>query len=278
MVVERILVIGKTQPDWANREDDLVSCTVGINEQLEWRRMRHATLSSVQPLRTFTWADIDLVEPTGPYRDPRPESRELNPSQDGPIEVIGRVEDKSLRRGYTEACVEPSIAHMRKKRKTLGIIKPIELDFEILEKIPKKEKEVQTSLLDWLSADDPYMRKLAKDRKWKKQYAEKPVEVRFHFYCGDSCQDECNLKSGKHDFKVLDIELFMLFRHCSKKGRTIDEAIELMAQKIESDNSKLDIFLGVGTHRYYPFQSYMVGSSMRFKKDIAPTPIDKKGG
>jgi hypothetical protein len=267
--VERILVIGKTQPDWDKREGDIVSCTVGITPECHWRRIRHAPLSSVKELRTFTWADIDMVSPKGPKRDPRPESRELNPTVKDPIRVDRRILDRGIRRGYVEACIQTSIAKMRAGKKTLGIIRPLDLDFKITKSPEKKDYETQMSLLDWMASDDPYAAKLARDIAWKKEYAKKPIEVRFQFYCGD----ECELENG-HDMKVLDIELFMLYRHSATKGRSMDEAIEVMARKIESDNKKLDIFLGLGTHRYYPFKSYMVGSSMRFQKDVKPLPIE----
>ncbi len=272
MVVERILVIGRTQPDWDKREGDIVSCTVGITEDCQWRRLRHAALSSVIGLRTFTWSDIDMIQPSGKYRDPRPESRELNPRVKDPIIVNNRILDKSVRRGYVEACVEPSVARMRMEKKTLGIIKPVDLEFEITKNPEKKEDESELTLLDFMDSDDENAAKMARDIAWKKEYAKYPIEVRFSFRCGDECETK-----KPHDMKVLDIELFMLYRH-STKGRNMDEAIEVMSKKIERDNANLDIYLGLGTHRYYPFKSYMVGSSMRFKKDIKATPIQHNEG
>ncbi len=272
MGVEKLLIIGKTQPDWDKREGDIVSCTVGITERFDWRRLRHARLSTVVDLRTFTWAEIDMVQPSGSNRDPRPESRELNPSVMNPITISERIADKGIRRGYVEACVQHSVASMRNEQKTLGIIKPLDLQFEINKNPQKVEGETQTSLLDWMSSDDPSVLRLKRDIAWKKEYAKKPIEVRFQFFCGP----ECELKNG-HNMKVLDLELFMLYRN-STKGRTMDEAIEAMFQKIEADNKKLDIYLGLGTHRYYPFQSYMVGSSIRFMKDVRPKPISTVGG
>jgi hypothetical protein len=184
-----------------------------------------------------------------------------------PIRVQDRIFDKGIRKGIVEACVQRSVAKMRKAKKTLGIIKPVDLDFEIIKNPVKKDDESQTMLLDWMESVDPAAARMKRDIAWKKQYAQKPIEVRFSFNCGE----ECEVKD-RHDMKVLDIELFMLYRHSATKGRSMDEAIEVMAKKIETDNAKLDIFLGLGTHRYYPFKSYMVGSSMRFKKDVIAKP------
>jgi hypothetical protein len=264
MGVERILVIGKTQPDWAEREDDLVSCTVGITNGFEWRRLRHAKLSHVRELRTFTWAEIDMVSPKGAKRDPRPESRILNRVNPSPILVIGRLESKPVRKWYIEQCIQTSVAQMQREKKTLGIVKPLDLEFTIGK--PKKvhEEEAQPSLLDWFGVDDPNSAYMKKEIERKKKYASKKVEVRFQFRCGPDCETK-----SPHNMIMLDLELFMLFNNCSSRRDSFEEAVDCMSKRIEKEHRDKDVFLGLGTHRGYPFKSYMVGSAMRFNKGLS---------
>jgi hypothetical protein len=265
LVVEKVLIIGKTQPDWAKREGDLVSCTVGITKRFEWRRLRHARLSMVRKLRIFTWAEMDIVRPKGANRDPRPESREFNPVNPRPIRVLYQISDVDVRRWYVEHCVQPSIAHMQRRKRTLGIVRPVDLEFTIGKPTKKEDEENQSTLLDWLAVDDPKMEYLRRQIDWKRTYAKKNIEVRFQFRCGS----ECEVKK-KHDMKMLDIELFMLYNNCSSRRQTFEATIDCMASRIEKEHRNKDIFLGVGTHRRYPFKSYMVGSAMRFLKGLTP--------
>ena len=268
MVVEKVLIIGRTQPDWSRREGDLVSCTVGITPRFEWRRLRYARLDQVRDLRIFTWAKIDMVPPRVRHsRDPRPESRELNPRNPNPIEVLYQIRDRAVRKWYVERCVQPSIKHMMRNRRTLGIVKPIDLEFEI-RPITARTTRPEPTLLDWFDVDDPTFERQRREYQWKREYASKYIEVKFKFRCGE----ECEIK-GKHNMRVLDIELFQLYRHCSV-NHAIEEIIECMSTKIERVHATSDIYLGLGTHRQYPFWRYMVGSVMRFPKGlVAQKPL-----
>ncbi|MFW9887988.1 MAG: hypothetical protein ACFFER_07390 [Candidatus Thorarchaeota archaeon] len=271
MVVEKLLIIGKTQPDWAKREGDIVSCTVGITNGFEWRRLRHAKLSHVRELRTFTWAEIDMVSPTGANRDPRSESRMLNRANPSPINVIDRLENKQARKWYIEQCVQQSVAQMQDEKKTLGIVKPLDLEFTIGKPKETVEDEAQVSLLDWFAVDDPSLYYLKEQIERKKEYASKKVEVRFQFRCGPDCETK-----RPHDMIMLDIELFMLFNNCSSRRDSFEAAVDCMSKRIEKEHRNKDVFLGLGTHRGYPFKSYMVGSAMRFDKGLSskqPTEV-----
>lgn len=261
MVKEKVLIIGRTQPDWSDSEGDLVSCTVGVTPDFEWRRLRFAKLGQVRNLRVFTWTTIDMLPTTGRSRDPRPESRIINPYNPNPIDVHNQIESPAVRRWYIQQCVQPSAFDMQRNKRTLGIIKPVDLEFKIhlLKSDPKPSKP---TILDWARYTDPAFERMYKELQWKREYAAKQVEVKFKFRCGPQCEAK-----RKHNMKVLDIELFMLYRHCVA-GCTQEEAIERMTRKIESEHQK-DVYLGLGTHRRYAFtRNYMVGSVMRFQKTV----------
>jgi len=265
MAVERILVIGKTSPQWSKKRKDLLICTAGITENFEWRRLRPIPISDLDRIHNFSWIDVNVTQHR--VRDPRPESRKVLKNTPNYLREVRNIEEPSVRKWYIEECVQPSIEKMRQERKTLGIIKPIMEGFEITEPKEQSKNELddaQTSLTLW--APNYYVERKVAEEIWKKEYAQKEFVVKFKFSCGEECK--CR---HPHEISVLDIELFMLYQHLYRKHQDRNLVFEKMHQKIEKVHKENDIYLGMGTHRSYPFRIYMIGSVIRFKKGLPTT-------
>ena len=259
MSKERILIIGKTAPEWSEKKRKLMVCTVGITPNFEWRRLYPILIRDIETLHNFSWVDVELSTKRLP--DPRPETRRVSSSPDH-IREVRRVEDLGVRKWYIEKCVQPSIKRMKECHKTLGVVKP-ELDSVNIVPIEKRmERELKLPITRW--ASNPYIARQVAQEKWRKEYSKKEFEVRFRFTCGKECEHV-------HDMKVLDLELFMLYQHLYRRWENRELVFEKMYQAIEREHSKKDVYLGLGTHLRYPFVGFMVGSVIRFKKSLPTT-------
>lgn len=259
MLSERILVIGKTAPEWSGKKRQLMVCTVGITPNFEWRRLYPIFVGDIEKLHNFSWVDVKLSSKRLP--DPRPETRRVS-REPNPVKIVRKVTNPSIRKWYIEKCVQPSIERMKGDCRTLGIVKPIIDSVKIVPIEKKVEKEPQLPITLWAST--PYISRQVSQEKWKKEYAKKDFEIRFKFNCGEECKH-------KHDMKVLDIELFMLYQHLYRRWQNREIVFEKMYQAIEKEHKSKDVYLGLGTHLRYPFIGFMIGSIMRFKKGLSMT-------
>jgi len=259
MPTERLFVIGKTAPEWSKKKRQLMICTVGITPDFEWRRLYPIFIKDIENLHNFSWVDVKLSTKRLP--DPRPETRKVS-REPNHIKIVRQVTNPSVRKWYIEKCVQPSIERMKRKHRTLGIVKPKIDSIEIAPITKKVEKKPQLPLTLWAST--PYIARQVSKEKWKKEYAKKEFEVRFKFTCGEECEH-------KHNMKVLDMELFMLYQHLYRRWHDRENVFEKMHQAIEKEHSKKDVYLGLGTHLKYPFIGYMIGSIIRFKKGLPVT-------
>jgi hypothetical protein len=257
MPTERIFVIGKTAPEWSKKRKQLLVCTVGITANFEWRRFHPIFIEDIDNLHNFSWVDVKVS--TRRLPDPRPESRRVSKGPDR-IKLIRQVTNPSVRKWYIEKCVQPSVESMKRDCKTLGIVKPIIHSVEIVPIEKKVEKDPQLSLTLWAST--PHIARQVSQERWKKDYAKKEFEVRFEFTCGEECEH-------KHNMRVLDIELFMLYQNLYRRWENAEIVFEKMHQAIEEEHKTKDIYLGLGTHLRYPV--FMIGSIMRFKKGLPMT-------
>lgn len=240
-------------------------CTAGITENFEWRRLRPILISDLEKIHDFSLIDVNVTQRG--IRDPRPESRRVLRNVPFYLRVIRNIKEPSVRKWYVEKCVQPSIEKMKRERKTLGIVEPMMEGFEITEPKgePKNElDDAQTSLTLWASS--PYVERKVAEENWKKEYAQKRFIVKFKFLCGEECEN----RHG-HETSVLDLGLFMLYQHLYRKHQDREVVLEKMYQKIEKEHKENDIYLGMGTHISYPFQSYMIGSVVRFRKGLPIT-------
>jgi hypothetical protein len=199
--------------------------------------------------------------------DPRPESRKVIRNGGRAVAEVGRIEDPRVRKWYAEKLLRPCSRTMLENKETIGIVKPEVVSYDITEFEPKKNPlndEAQTTLSTWLDFYDPRRAQ----EEYKKAYATKDFELRFQFRCGPHCKAE-----KWHNMKVLDLEAFMLYRNVSKKYSDFPTIFQKMKDKITQLFEKDDIYFALGTHRLYPFHSFMIGAMIYIKKgtpELAP--------
>lgn len=259
MSTERILVIGKTAPEWSEKKRQLMVCTVGVTSNFGWRRLYPIFIEDIEKLHNFSWVDVKLSPRRLPDR--RPETRRVS-REPNRIKMIRQVTNPSVRKWYIEKCVQPCIAKMKRDHRTLGIVKPTINSVKIVPIEKKAEKELQLPITLWAST--PYIARQVSQERWKKDYAAKDFEIRFKFRCGEECEHE-------HNMKILDIELFMLYQNLYRRWENRKIVFEKMYHAIEKEHKTKDIYLGLGTHLRYPFVGFMIGSIMRFKKGLSMT-------
>lgn len=261
LLVERALIIGKTAPEWSKKKRELTVCTVGITPTFEWRRFYPVFASDLDRIHNFCWVDVKVSTKRLP--DPRPETRRVLRTSDCIIEV-GKIADQSVRKWYVEKCAQPCVEELKRQHKTIGIVKPIVREVKIAPIEARSEKATQLPLTLWVT--NPYVSRLVAQEKWKVDYAKKPFEVKFKFTCGSRCEHE-------HRMKVLDLELFMLYRNLYGRYHDQDTVFEKMRQEIEKQHREKDVYLGLGTHLSYPFVGFMIGSVIRLDKGPATRPL-----
>ena len=262
------MVLGKAAPEWSNKKRDLLVCTGGVTENLEWRRLYPILIQDIGQIHNFSWIDVTVTREG--LADHRPESRKVV-REDGPyLTEIGKIQDEGIRKWYVESLVRDCVETMKAKHETMGIVKPIIESFEINEVEPSPtDDEKQTTLSLW--ASHPYFNKLEALETRKKTYAKKDFEVRFKYRCSPDCQ------LNHHSMKVLDIELFMLYRHVFKKYQDTKITFQKMNDKLEKEFAEKDFYFVLGTHSTYPFLIYMIGSIIRIKKGVKATkPLEVK--
>ena len=257
--------MGRAAPEWSNKKRELLVCTAGITKNLEWRRLYPIFIEDIENIHGFSWVDVKVTREG--LQDARPESRKVVREYGPYLTEVGNVKDEGVRKWYAENLVKDCVEVMKPLRQTIGIVKPIIESFELMEVEPtSKTDEEQTTLSAWAS----FSNEKETEEKWKINYAKKDFEVRCKFKCGSSCQ----LKH--HDMKVLDIEFFMLYRHVFKKYQDMNITFQKMKEKLEKELEAKDFYFVLGSHSRYPFHSYMIGSVLRFKKDLqmmAPSEV-----
>ncbi|MFX0170882.1 MAG: hypothetical protein ACFE9L_03080 [Candidatus Hodarchaeota archaeon] len=254
---EEIIIIGRASPEWRDKYGQMTVCTVGITNDLQWRRLYNFNISDLKYVHNWSIIEVDL-EREG-VKDPRPETHRILSNKPNYLKVKGKIDESEERREYIEKLVRPSVKVMQQNKETLGIVKPINLTYKIrsidLEEYKRKKKPKPMSLQRWFDLEE-----FQKEGRLRR-YAERDYEIRFKFRCGNSCETQ-----NPHNMIVLDLELFMLYKHVAKKYDDSKTILSKMKEKIEKEHSTKDVYLGLGTHLYYPFKSYMIGSVMRFKK------------
>jgi hypothetical protein len=259
--------MGRAAPEWSNRKRDLTVCTGGITQKLEWRRLFPIVIEDLDKLHGFSWVDVKVTRDG--VGDPRPESRKVVRGYGQAVTEVGKVSDHSIRKWYVEKLVRDCSESMKEAHETVGIVKPQIISYDVVEFEPKKNPlndEAQTTLSTWVTFFDP--RKAQDD--YKKEYATKDFEVRFKFKCGPKCR----LENG-HDMKVLDLQAFMLYRNVSRRYSDMPTIFQKMKDKLNDTIMRNDVYFVLGTHRLYPFQSYMIGALVSIKKGtVATQPLE----
>ncbi len=250
--------MGRAAPEWSNRKRNLIVCTGGVTPNLEWRRLYPIIVEDLENLHNFSWVDVKVTnEGVG---DPRPESRKVVRGYGKAVTEVGRETDHRIRKWYVEKLARDCSEAMKVKHETLGIVKPEVISFDITEFESKKNPlndEAQTTLSTWGTFFDS--RQAQED--YKRVYASKEFELKFKFKCGSKCQSEHG-----HNMKVLDLEAFMLYRHVSERYPDLPTIFQKMKDKLNDVFMRNDVYFALGTHRLYPFHSFMIGALISIKK------------
>ena len=233
-------------------------CTGGITPALEWRRLYPIVIEDLAHLHAFSWIDVRTT--TEGVGDPRPESRKVVRTNGNTIQEVDRITDPRVRKWYMEKLLDECPDEMKGRHQTVGLVRPRVISYDIFDFEPKKNPlndAEQTTLGKWFNFFDAERAQI----EYKRAYAAKDFELRFVFKCGPKCRSEKG-----HNMKVLDLEAFMLYRHVSERYSDQPTIFQKMKDKISQIFQDNDVYFALGTHRLYPFHSYMIGAMIYIKK------------
>jgi len=235
---ESIVVLAKTYPECSEKYGCLV-CTVGINEEGEWRRIYPIPWylfmrpSKEKGLNFKKW-DVISVKLQKANHDARKESyKVLEPEK---IEVIDSVQDWNERRRFAQEHLDPCMETLWQEKRSLGLIRPRTVkDFVEKERHRIKDKGEKAVLDRSIQALLPEFEPPAKP--WWEGL--RPREIPWIGY-----QYTCQGKGCKgHSMMCIDWEIQELYR---KQGyqKTRQKALDWMRER--------DLYFGVGTTWRFP--------------------------
>jgi hypothetical protein len=214
---ERILVIAKTYPEISTKYGPLV-CTVGLNENLEWRRIYPIPAKIFRDeqyshLRFKKWDIIEVELTDARPKDPRIESYKVVNWEN--IKIIGHVERWEDKIGFLEKVLDKDIESIWNSNRSIGVIKPTKLiDFfdKPRERIKDEaEKEVLNKINEAQATLEQYINiKVAENDilpevKEKDTKIEKLPWIGYKFNCS-------NINCKGHEMMAIDWEIQELFR------------------------------------------------------------------
>lgn len=223
MMKERILVIAKTYPEISTKYGPLV-CTVGLNENLEWRRIYPIPAKiffdeQYSHLRFKKWDIIEVELTDARPKDPRIESYKVVNWEN--IKIIGHVERWEDKIGFLEKVLDKDIESIWNSNRSIGVIKPTKLiDFfdKPRERIKDEaEKEVLNKINEAQATLEQYINIKVAENDILPEVKEKDIKIEklpwigYKFNCS-------NINCKGHEMMAIDWEIQELFR----KYRQID--------------------------------------------------------
>lgn len=223
MMKERILVIAKTYPEISTKYGRLV-CTVGLNENLEWRRIYPIPAKiffdeQYSHLRFKKWDIIEVELTDARPKDPRIESYKVVDWEN--IKIIGHVERWEDKIGFLEKVLDKDIESIWNSSRSIGVIKPTKLiDFfdKLRERIKDEaEKEVLNKINEAQATLEQYINTKVAENDILPEVKEKDIKIEklpwigYKFNCS-------NINCKGHEMMAIDWEIQELFR----KYRQID--------------------------------------------------------
>jgi len=217
MMRERILVIAKTYPEISTKYGPLV-CTVGLNENLEWRRIYPIPAKiffdeQYSHLRFKKWDIIEVELTDARPKDPRIESYKV--VNWGNIKIIGHVERWEDKIGFLEKVLDKDIESIWNSNRSIGVIKPTKLiDFfdKPRERIKDEaEKEVLNKINEAQATLEQYINIKVAENDILPEIKEKDIKIEklpwigYKFNCS-------NINCKGHEMMAIDWEIQELFR------------------------------------------------------------------
>lgn len=217
MMKERILVIAKTYPEISTKYGPLV-CTVGLNENLEWRRIYPIPAKiffdeQYSHLRFKKWDIIEVELTDARPKDPRIESYKVVNWEN--IKIIGHVERWEDKIGFLEKVLDKDIESIWNSNRSIGVIKPTKLiDFfdKPRERIKDEaEKEVLYKMNEAQATLEQYINIKVVENDILPEVKEKDIKIEklpwigYKFNCS-------NINCNGHEMMAIDWEIQELFR------------------------------------------------------------------
>jgi len=214
---ERILVIAKTYPEISTKYGPLV-CTVGLNENLEWRRIYPIPAKiffdeQYSHLRFKKWDIIEVELTDARPKDPRIESYKVVNWEN--IKIIGHVERWEDKIGFLEKVLDKDIESIWNSNRSIGVIKPTKLiDFfdKPRERIKDEaEKEVLNKINEAQATLEQYINTKVAENDILPEVKEKDIKIEklpwigYKFNCS-------NINCKGHEMMAIDWEIQELFR------------------------------------------------------------------
>lgn len=235
---ERILILVEAAPTWSNKYSSYLVCTAGVSKTEGWRRLYPMPYDEVQS-KIHRWDSIE-VETSEPERDPRSESRKINPSsiKNCGKAILKRDEKREFLNNISEASLDSPIA----ERRSLTLIKPEIVDFKI---VVRKGKGFQLTLNGKPFRKQPY------------------GDVGLYYYW--TCPKPCEVCSRRpHRMECFDWGANILWK---RYAANIREAKEKVKQKCYTEMKfRNDTWFALGTHSRYPFSKWMIIGLLWMKK------------
>ena len=217
MMRERILVIAKTYPEISTKYGPLV-CTVGLNENLEWRRIYPIPAKiffdeQYSHLRFKKWDIIEVELTDARPKDPRIESYKVVNWEN--IKIIGHVKRWEDKIGFLEKVLDKDIESIWNSNRSIGVIKPTKLiDFfdKPRERIKDEaEKEVLNKINEAQATLEQYINIKVAENDILPEVKEKDIKIEklpwigYKFNCS-------NINCKGHEMMAIDWEIQELFR------------------------------------------------------------------
>ncbi|QXJ30332.1 hypothetical protein [Saccharolobus shibatae] len=194
-------------------------CTVGLNENLEWRRIYPIPADiffrgDYSNLRFKKWDIIEVDLTDARPKDPRTESYKVVNWKD--IKIIGHIERWEDRIGLLEKVLDKDIESIWNSNRSIGVIKPVQLiDFYVKQRNRIKEEaemevlnkmdEAQATLEQYINIRSLRDEILPDVKEEKEIKIEQLPWIGYKFKCA-------NINCKAHEMMAIDWEIQELFR------------------------------------------------------------------
>jgi len=246
---EEILILAKTYPNPSKRYVE-TSCVAGLTRTggtlVRLYPVPFRLLSSDQRFRKYQWVRSRIRKSTD---DPRPESYRIDSDSlclTG--EEVPTTKGWSLRKHLLAPHLAPSVEDLWECRKiagqSLGLVRVKAL----------RRLEIAPVSDTW-TPDQLAKLRTQQGRLWQEslppQLEKVPFDFRYHFVCeGESCKG--------HSMKILDWEVYQLYRHCRSRSDT--EWEQPFRHKLEEEfGGQKELWLLVGTVARHPTSWIIAG-------------------
>lgn len=235
-----ILITVKAYPNPSKKYGETV-CVAGIDtDKREWIRLYPIPFRDLDEDKKFKKYSIIKVKVHKPKDDKRPESYKIDA---GSINVLGYLDTKNKwdrRKRIVLSTLDKSMCEILRKSKkddkSLGVFRPLNIDFECLKAKPKDE----------MARKSCYAQLSLFDRN-KEAIENIPYDFRYKFYCHNepSCPG--------HNYSIIDWEIGQAYRDWRMKYKSQDLLLEKIKERwlTRMCSEKNDVFFFVGNMKRF---------------------------